>query len=77
MGASGTLLIVSTLLAQGYEVDALQIAMASWPIAIVSMGSRHCNEFLCGPPHGCQICKEISSRKIEAEICEVTYLYGY
>lgn len=37
MGASGTLLIVSTLVAQGYEVDALQIAMASWPIAIVSM----------------------------------------
>ena len=37
MGASGTLLIVSILIAQGYEVDALQIAMASWPIAIVSM----------------------------------------
>ena len=37
MGASGTLLIVSTLTAQGYEVDALQIAMASWPIAIVIM----------------------------------------
>ena len=37
MGASGTLLIVSTLIAQCYEVDALQIAMASWPIAIVSM----------------------------------------
>ena len=33
----GTLLIVSTLVAQGSEVDALQIAMASWPIAIVSM----------------------------------------
>ena len=37
MGASGTLLIVSTLVAQGYEVDALQIAMTSCPIAIVSM----------------------------------------
>ena len=37
MGGSGTLLIVSTLVAQGYEVGALQIAMASWPIAIVSM----------------------------------------
>ena len=37
MGASGTLLIVSTLIAQGYEADALQIAMTSWPIAIVSM----------------------------------------
>lgn len=37
MGSSGTLLIVSTLTAQGYEVDALQIAAASWPIAIVIM----------------------------------------
>lgn len=37
MGASGTLLIVSTLSAQGIQVDALQIAMMSIPIAIVSV----------------------------------------
>lgn len=35
LGSSGTLLIASTLTAQGYETDALQIATASWPICIV------------------------------------------
>lgn len=37
MGASGTLLIVSTLTEQGQQVDALQIAMASIPIAVISV----------------------------------------
>lgn len=36
MGASGTLLIVSTLVEQGYEINALQIAMMSIPIAVIS-----------------------------------------
>lgn len=37
MGASGTLLIVSTLVEQGYDVTAAQIAGWSWPIAIISI----------------------------------------
>lgn len=37
MGASGTLLIVSTLTEQGYPVDALQIAGQSVPIAALSV----------------------------------------
>ncbi len=37
MGASGTLLIVSTLVAQGFEVTALQIATWSIPIAVISV----------------------------------------
>ena len=37
MGSSGTLLIVSTLTEQGYEVSALQIAGQSVPIAVVSV----------------------------------------
>lgn len=37
MGASGTLLIVSTLTEQGYPVDALQIAGQSVPIAVISV----------------------------------------
>ena len=37
MGASGTLLIVSTLVEQGYDVTAAQIAAWSWPIAIISI----------------------------------------
>ena len=37
MGASGTLLIVSTLTEQGYTVNALQIAMWSIPIAVVAV----------------------------------------
>ena len=37
MGASGTLLIVSTLGEQGYDVTAAQIAGWSWPIAIISI----------------------------------------
>ncbi|SBW07510.1 conserved membrane hypothetical protein [uncultured Eubacteriales bacterium] len=37
MGASGTLLIVSTLTEQGYAVDALQIAGQSVPIAVISV----------------------------------------
>ncbi len=36
MGASGTLLIVSTLVEQGVEVNALQIAMMSIPIAVIA-----------------------------------------
>ena len=34
LGSSGTLLIASTLTAQGNATDALQIATASWPICI-------------------------------------------
>ena len=38
MGASGTLLIVSTLVEQGYaEVTALNIAMWSIPVAVISV----------------------------------------
>ncbi len=37
MGASGTLLIVSTLTAQGLDVTALQIATWSIPIAVISV----------------------------------------
>lgn len=37
MGASGTLLIASTLADQGFAVDALSIAANSWPIAIITM----------------------------------------
>ena len=37
MGASGTLLIVSTLVAQGIDVTALQIATWSIPIAVISV----------------------------------------
>ncbi len=37
MGSSGTLLIVSTLVEQGYDVTALQIAGTSWYIAIASI----------------------------------------
>lgn len=37
MGSSGTLLIVSTLTAQGYEVTALDIAGQSVPIAVASV----------------------------------------
>lgn len=37
MGASGTLLIVSTLTDAGFKVDAFQIAANSWPIAIIAM----------------------------------------
>lgn len=36
MGSSGTLLIVATLVEQGYDVTALQIAGQSIPIAVVS-----------------------------------------
>ncbi|MGL5435941.1 MAG: DUF969 domain-containing protein [Lachnospiraceae bacterium] len=36
MGASGTLLIVSTLVEQGCDVNALQIALMSIPIAVTS-----------------------------------------
>ena len=37
MGASGTLLIVSTLVEQGFDVNALQIARWSIPIAVISI----------------------------------------
>ncbi len=37
MGSSGTLLIVSTLTEQGYDIDALQIAGQSIPIAVISV----------------------------------------
>ena len=37
MGASGTLLIVSTLNSQGYDVNALQIAMMSIPVAVIAV----------------------------------------
>jgi uncharacterized membrane protein len=37
MGASGTLLIVSTLVEQGFEVTAAQIAGWSIPIAVISV----------------------------------------
>jgi uncharacterized membrane protein len=43
MGASGTLLIVTTLTEQGQQVDALQIAMMSIPVAIIAavVGTVH------------------------------------
>lgn len=37
MGASGTLLIASTLADQGFDVSPLSIALNSWPIAIITM----------------------------------------
>ena len=37
MGASGTLLIVNTLVTQGFDVNALQIAQWSIPIAVISI----------------------------------------
>lgn len=37
MGSSGTLLIVSTLNEQGYQVDALQIAGQAVPISVISV----------------------------------------
>jgi len=37
MGASGTLLIASTLTDQGYKVDALDVALKSWPIAVIAV----------------------------------------
>lgn len=37
MGASGTLLIVSTLVEQGYEVTPLEIAKWSIPVAVISV----------------------------------------
>lgn len=37
MGSSGTLLIVSTLVGLGYDVDALQIAKWSIPAAVISI----------------------------------------
>jgi len=37
MGASGTLLIVATLNGQGYDINALQIAMMSIPVAIIAV----------------------------------------
>ena len=37
MGSSGTLLIVSGLAEQGYEVSALDIAKWSIPVAVISM----------------------------------------
>lgn len=47
MGAAGTMLIVSTLVEQGYDVDALKISMCSVPIALISLviGALH-NHFL-------------------------------
>jgi uncharacterized membrane protein len=37
IGAAGTLLIVSTLSEQGCDIDALQVAMCSIPIAVISI----------------------------------------
>lgn len=42
MGASGTLLIVTTLSAQGYEVDALQIAAQSVVVAVCAVLAGIC-----------------------------------
>lgn len=43
MGSAGTMLIVSTLVEQGCDVNALQIAMCSVPIALISIvvGAAH------------------------------------
>lgn len=46
MGASGTLLIVTTMSEQGYPVDALQIAMASIPVAIIAVVMGAVQNFL-------------------------------
>lgn len=47
MGASGTLLIVTTMTEQGHTVNALQIAMMSIPVAVIAFiaGAVH-NHFL-------------------------------
>lgn len=37
MGSAGTLLIVSTLVEQGIQVDALQIALMSIPVAVIAV----------------------------------------
>ncbi len=37
MGSSGTLLVASTMTEQGFDVDALQIAAACWPIFGISL----------------------------------------
>ena len=47
MGASGTLLIASTMAEQGYaEVNALNVAMWSIPIAVISVLLGIANNFL-------------------------------
>jgi uncharacterized membrane protein len=45
MGASGTLLIVSTLTEQGQDVNALQIAMMSIPIAVLAVVVGICHNW--------------------------------
>ena len=37
MGASGTLLIASTLTEQGFDVTPLSVALNAWPIALITM----------------------------------------
>lgn len=46
MGSSGTLLIVTTLVEQGYAVDALQIAKMSIPVAVIAVLSGVIHNFL-------------------------------
>jgi uncharacterized membrane protein len=46
MGASGTLLIVSTLVEQGQNVDAGQIALASVPIAVIAVAVGIAHNYL-------------------------------
>lgn len=46
MGASGTLLIVSTLVEQGQEVNALQIAKMSVPVAVIAVAVGVIHNFL-------------------------------
>ncbi|MFA6840880.1 MAG: DUF969 domain-containing protein [Sphaerochaetaceae bacterium] len=58
MGASGTLLIVTTLVEQGYQVDALQIAMMSIPIAVVSV--------LVGWVHAMMLDRKLKARFAES-----------
>ncbi|MDY0287231.1 MAG: DUF969 domain-containing protein [Sphaerochaeta sp.] len=53
MGASGTLLIVATLNGQGYEVNALQIAMMSIPVAVIAV--------LVGVVHNAFLDKKLAS----------------
>lgn len=54
MGASGTMLIVTTLVEQGIEVNALQIAMMSIPIAVIA--------FVVGVIHNHLLDKKLNKR---------------
>lgn len=62
MGASGTLLIVSTLVEQGYQVNALQIATMSIPIAVISV--------LLGWVHAIMLDRKLNGRLAAVKVKE-------